>query len=129
MGAMTGPGGTEGDLLRLADLRHLAAPLEPDADGRRRLTELAVAHVEAFLAEASSAPTLLPGHGIADALAAYGVPETPRQAAEVLDIVGRLVESPGVATTSPRYFGYIPSGGLYSAAIADFLAAASNRYS
>jgi aromatic-L-amino-acid/L-tryptophan decarboxylase len=125
---MTGPGGTSEALPRLADLRDLAAPLEPSADQRRRLTDLAVEHVETFLAAAPCAPTLLPSHGVADALAAYGFPDTPRDPAEVLDVVGRLVETPGVATTSPRYLGYIPSGGLFHAALADFLAAASNRY-
>jgi aromatic-L-amino-acid/L-tryptophan decarboxylase len=119
----------EADALpHLTDLRKLAAPLEPDNDARRRLTELAVAHVEAFLAQAPSAPTMVPGDHVADALAAYGVPDTPRDPAEVLDVVARLVETPGVATTSPRYLGYIPSGGLFHAALADFVAAATNRY-
>jgi len=40
-----------------------------------------------------------------------------------------LVIPRGVAPTSGRFFGYIPGGGLTSAAIGDYLAALTNRYS
>jgi glutamate/tyrosine decarboxylase-like PLP-dependent enzyme len=46
-----------------------------------------------------------------------------------LDYVGAAIEQPGIATTSPRFMGYIPGGGLYHSALGDFLAAASNKYS
>ena len=112
----------------IAELASLTRRLEPDATERRRLTELAVAHTEAFLALAPAAPTFVPATDVAATLETYGIPRSPRDAAEVLDVVGRLIEQPGVATTSPRYVGYIPSGGLFTAAIADFVAAVSNRY-
>ncbi|HVN13115.1 MAG TPA: aminotransferase class V-fold PLP-dependent enzyme, partial [Kineosporiaceae bacterium] len=124
---MTRPGADQ-SLPRLADLAAVAAPLEPDAAGRRHLVDLAVAHVEEHLAAAPAALTLQPMDGVAAALAAFGVPEEPRDPADVLDVLRRLVDTPGVATTSPRYLGYIPSGGLFSAAVGDFLAAATNRY-
>ncbi len=127
-GCVTGRTGNSQTDLRLADLMQLTASLEPDADERRRLAGLAVEHVEAFLTVSENAPTLRTSSGIADALAAFGIPDAAREPAEVFEVLGRLVDTPGVATTSPRYFGYIPSGGLYTAALGDFLAAASNRY-
>ena len=128
MSAMT-PGTDPDDALqRLADLRRSAAPLEPDPGARRELTALVTAHVDRFLDGVDGAPAVAPGDGAGEKLARYGVPDLPRDPADVLGVLGRLVESPGVATTSPRYLGYIPSGGLYHAALADFLAAASNRY-
>ena len=39
------------------------------------------------------------------------------------------IERPGIATTSPRFMGYIPGGGLFHSALGDMLAAASNKYS
>ena len=47
----------------------------------------------------------------------------------VLDYVGTCIEKPGIATTSPRFMGYIPGGGLFHSALGDMLAAASNKYS
>jgi len=47
----------------------------------------------------------------------------------VLDYVGACIEKPGIATTSPRFMGYIPGGGLFHSALGDMLAATSNKYS
>ena len=113
---------------RLAALRALSAPLEPQPDERRRLTDLAVEHVETFLAGVPTDPAWVDGTGAAETLERFGVAEGPRDPQEVLGLVSRFVDRPGVATTSPRYFGYIPSGGLFTAAVGDFLAAAANRY-
>jgi len=43
--------------------------------------------------------------------------------------VGACIEKPGITTTSPRFMGYIPGGGLFHSALGDMLAAASNKYS
>ena len=38
------------------------------------------------------------------------------------------VDAPGITSASPRFMGYIPGGGLFHAAVGDFLAAVSNKY-
>jgi aromatic-L-amino-acid decarboxylase len=45
------------------------------------------------------------------------------------ETVGALATGGGLTTTSGRYFGYIPGGGLPTAAFADFIAALVNSYS
>src|SRR5207244_2715482 len=55
--------------------------------------------------------------------------EEGRDAASVLDYIGACIEKPGIATTSPRFMGYIPGGGLFHSALGDMLAATSNKYS
>ena len=55
--------------------------------------------------------------------------EAGRDPAVVLDYVGDCIDQPGIATTSPRFMGYIPGGGLFHSALGDMLAAASNKYS
>jgi aromatic-L-amino-acid decarboxylase len=56
-----------------------------------------------------------------------GVPEEGRPMEALLARLG-----PGIAksynTAGPGYLAYIPGGGVYAAALADFLAAATNRY-
>src|SRR5207247_4675404 len=39
-----------------------------------------------------------------------------------------LVLTRGIAPTSGRFFGFVPGGGLASAAVGDYLAALTNRY-
>lgn len=47
---------------------------------------------------------------------------------ELLKIYGREVASKGINAASGGHFGYIPGGGLYASALADFLAAVTNEY-
>jgi aromatic-L-amino-acid decarboxylase len=54
-------------------------------------------------------------------------PEAPGELAALLDRVDEAAAH-AVETAGPGYFGYIPGGGLYTAAIADFYARVTNRY-
>ena len=47
---------------------------------------------------------------------------------ELLDFLMTRVVPKSINTAHPAYLGYIPGGGLYPAAIAEFIAAATNRY-
>ena len=62
------------------------------------------------------------------ALRAMRVPQEPRPLGDALEVVARHVDGIGHNLGSGRFFAYIPSGSLHEAAIADYLAAVSNRY-
>jgi glutamate/tyrosine decarboxylase-like PLP-dependent enzyme len=110
-------------------LRETAAPLEPDSGERRALGTQALDHALAFLDQVETAPSLRPAtEGFSKHLDPEFT-EEGRDAAAVLDYVGECIERPGIATTSPRFMGYIPGGGLFHSALGDMLAAASNKYS
>ncbi len=47
---------------------------------------------------------------------------------EILDLVKERVVDTGLNPASGGHLGYIPGGGLYSAALGDYLAAVTNRY-
>ena len=119
------------DQLR-ADIERLRAqtrPLEPDSYQRRELGGQALDHALAFLDRVEDAPSL---RSASEAFAQRFDTEFTdegRDPAAVLDYVGACIESPGIATTSPRFMGYIPGGGLFHSALGDMLAAASNKYS
>jgi aromatic-L-amino-acid/L-tryptophan decarboxylase len=109
--------------------REAAAPLEPDSAARRDLGSQALDHALSFLEQVETAPTLRPA---AEALADRFDPEfaeTGRKPSAVLDYLAACIERPGIATTSPRFMGYIPGGGLFHSALGDMLAATSNKYS
>ncbi|SMF71145.1 pyridoxal phosphate-dependent decarboxylase family protein [Allosphingosinicella indica] len=110
----------------LVALRQAAAPLEPDADARARLMDLAVAHAQDFLGDLADGPA---NRGWDDALAdPLDFAEDGRDPAELLAYIGRAIDRPGITTASPRFMGYIPGGGLFHSAVGDFLAASANKY-
>ena len=110
-------------------LREAAAPLEPDSTDRRTLGGQALDHVLAFLDQVETAPSLRPAAEVFTQRLEPEFTDEGRDVASVLDYVGACIERPGIATTSPRFMGYIPGGGLFHSALGDFLAAASNKYS
>ncbi|MFN8075048.1 MAG: aminotransferase class V-fold PLP-dependent enzyme [Kineosporiaceae bacterium] len=103
------------------------------------LAPLALAQAREWAAEAGQSPARTPGGvttgapadapGGADGVPAPRLPvgEGPREPGEVLADLRALVEG-GLNTRSPRYLGYLPSGGQPVAALADLLAAAANPY-
>jgi glutamate/tyrosine decarboxylase-like PLP-dependent enzyme len=110
-------------------LARAAAPLEPDADARGRLLQLAASHAAAFLEALPEAPAYRSRDEALARRDQANIPELGRDAAEVLAYVRDCVDAPGVTAASPRFMGYIPGGGLFQSAVADFLAATANKYS
>ena len=56
------------------------------------------------------------------------IEESPLDMDDVLKLVEKSINLPGIDLTSSRHFGYIPGGALYPSALGDFLAAISNKY-
>jgi glutamate/tyrosine decarboxylase-like PLP-dependent enzyme len=112
----------------LEALRRAAAPLEPGAETRAAQMGEAFGHAQAFW------DGLAEGRSYCDRDQAFAIRlepefgETGRAAEEALAYLATCVDAPGITTASPRFMGYIPGGGLFHAALGDFLAAASNKY-
>ncbi|HYU94704.1 MAG TPA: hypothetical protein VE989_00890, partial [Sphingomicrobium sp.] len=110
-------------------LRAKARPLEPDTDERRALGGQTLDHALAFLDRVEDAPSLRPASEVFTERLDPEFTDSGRPPGSVLDYLGACIEQPGIATTSPRFMGYIPGGGLFFSALGDMLAAASNKYS
>ena len=110
-------------------LRAATRPLEPDSEARRALGGQALDHALNVLEGVEDAPSLRPATEAFSQQLDTEFTEEGREASDVLDYVGACIEKPGIATTSPRFMGYIPGGGLFHSALGDMLAAASNKYS
>lgn len=109
-------------------LERAARPLEPGATRRRRLRRAIMASAERFLRSIGTRKafeeTEDKGRGLLDTpISAHGIPlETAIRRFEH-DVV-----RPGCQPGSGGHFAYIPGGGLYHAALGDYLAAVSNKY-
>ena len=113
----------------LEALRAAMSPLEPDHDERRAIGGQVLDHALNFLDAVEEAPSYRSPAGAFDRRLDPEFTASGRDLADVLDFIGTTVDKPGIATSSPRFMGYIPGGGLFYSGLGDLLAAASNKYS
>jgi aromatic-L-amino-acid decarboxylase len=105
------------------------ANFELTPDDMRRLGEEALDRVMAHLAAIPGQPVR--GDVSAEDLCATMREPAPEQGAAIEAILDPLFSDwipRSFTTPSPGYLAYIPGGGLYPAAVADFISAATNRY-
>lgn len=113
----------------LEALQAATRPLEPDGAERADLTWLAMDHLLDFSDDLVDGPAYRGWDAASAAALSVPFPEVGREPGSVLAEFATCVARPGIATASPRFMGYIPGGGLFHAALGDFLAAATNKYS
>ena len=105
-------------------------PLEPERDAMEDVGSAALAFAADFIEERATAPAT----GVDDAawkLAQHLLAERPQEnGRDFEELLGIVDEAAAGAfdTTGPGYMAFIPGGGLYSAAIASFLANVTNRF-
>lgn len=103
-------------------------PLEPDREQMAGLGQAAVEFVANFIGNLESAPAngLRAGESLDDLMM-----DAPQDSPSDFDVLLKTFgEAAGnaVETAGPRYAAYIPGGGLFTSALADFLARGVNRY-
>ncbi len=57
-----------------------------------------------------------------------GIDNQPHQLSEIIDLYQREVAGTGINAAAGTHLGYIPGGGVFTAALADFMAAVTNPY-
>lgn len=112
-----------------AQLQHLEAQARQldtqPAEMGRWLNELS-RFSQDYLEAVPNAPAFMAG----DSVGALK-PTLPAQGSDLSEVLREFdqgVLQHGIAPTSGRFMGYVPGGGLPSAAVGDFLAALTNRY-
>ncbi len=104
--------------------------LEPSAAEMESLLRLAmtriVAHVDSLPAQ--RAADTEGAAALSRALIEREPPETGAPAEELLDLLFDRAIPKSFNAASPGYLAYIPGGGLFASAVADLVAAATNRY-
>ena len=116
-------------LNRIEQLLQMAWPLEPDAEQRFRWREQIIRYTDAFLENLSELPAFQvtedEGVGILDS----PISEAPIPVEQALNLLKNHVDRPGGNEgTAPGFLAFIPSGGLYASALADYIAAVTNRF-
>ena len=126
--------GGEGDreraelLARIRRLEREGRPLEPGSTRRRRLRDAVVAASERFLRGVEGQKAYEADAGRGEGLLDLPIGEDGAPLDEVMELLEREVVRPGGHPASPGHLAYIPGGGLYHSALADYLAAVTNKY-
>ncbi len=113
---------------RLDELEPHSRALEEGPDERRLLTERVIAFADKTLDELAERRIWSTEPGARDELLALGIPEEPGDFDRVMDLVEREIDGPGLQPAHGGHLGYIAGGGIYPAALGDYIAAVTNRY-
>lgn len=113
---------------KLEDFKLKSKTLEPDSTRRSELVKIADEYAERFYESIQNTKAYQTIDHRITRNVAMPVPETGIAAETVVDILENEIIPPGLNLASGRHFGYIPGGGIHSAAVADYLAAVTNRY-
>jgi len=102
--------------------------LEPDLDARRRLAAAVVQYADAYLENLPATPASYPPID-PNLIPELGAPPSEKgtNLPQLFGLLDRALES-GIDTSSGKFLSYIPSGGIYTAALGRMLGAVTNRY-
>jgi glutamate/tyrosine decarboxylase-like PLP-dependent enzyme len=112
---------------RLSELETASRALQLDVEAREARTDAVRAYIENWLSSLPEKPVYMRDSG-SRRTGSLMIEDTPIDINQALEILAEQVDSSGQNTWSSRFFGYIPSGGMYTGALGDYLAAAINRY-
>lgn len=115
-------------LARLRQLERAGRALEPGASRRKRLRNAVVASTERFLRKLQTLKAYEETEDKGAGLLASPIAEHGISIEAALALLEHDVIRPGAHPGAPGHLAYIPGGGLYHAALGDFLAATSNKY-
>jgi len=114
---------------RIRQLEEQSLALEPDVGARAQMLEKVVRYTEEFLNRQPRDPVFCVSDHEGAGLLDSPIAEDPIDIDTAIGLYRENVERPGINPASPWHLGYVPGGGLYHAALGDFLAAVTNRYS
>jgi len=116
------------ELDRIRQLEKQSRLLDPEDNTRADWHTQTNAYAESFIHKRNNPKAYEDSTDNGLALLDSPIEEKPLAIGQVLKLVEKSIDAPGIDLTSSRHFGYIPGGGLYPAALGDFLAAISNKY-
>ena len=115
-------------LEKLKQLEQLSAGLDPVAEFRGEMAAQVLAYAEAFLDRLPEMNSYEAGNGC-NKLLERAFEEYAGNLPDLLEILDIAVDREGINPASGGHMGYIPGGGIYPAALGDYLADVTNRYS
>ncbi len=113
---------------RILVLEQHARKLEPDPASRKKARKQVITYTETFLNRVEKEKAFVETAGNGIGLLASPVSEQPMSMSKALRLLHEHVDTPGLNPASGGHLGYIPGGGIYYAALGDYMADIMNRY-
>ncbi|MCB0696032.1 MAG: aminotransferase class V-fold PLP-dependent enzyme [Chitinophagaceae bacterium] len=112
---------------RIKELEEKGNVLDPGTTARKEATAEVQQYAEAFLGRLADARTFIQDGYDDDTLSATDF-SAPNDISSIVNLLQQHMEDPGINTAHGGHLGYIPGGGLYAAALGDYLADVTNKY-
>ena len=112
---------------KLLNLENESRLLEPDLNSRLHLQKEVMKYSNDFINEIETIKAYVVSESKGKAI--YDTPiGEPKPIEELLEVIRKNVDSPGLNPASGGHLGYIPGGGIFPSALGDYLADVFNRY-
>ncbi len=112
---------------QIENLEKLAKQLEPGTETRRQWVGQVQEYTEQFL-EGISDRKAYNNEGDHEGIDRVSFDSGGKSMEELLEVLAESLDKPGINPSSGGHLGYIPGGGVYPAALGDFMADVTNRY-
>ncbi|MEM8908068.1 MAG: aminotransferase class V-fold PLP-dependent enzyme [Bacteroidota bacterium] len=113
---------------KIKALQAQSAPIQPNDQQRKQWQAQVDAYAHAFLEKIGERLCFNETEDLAQGLLDFPIEETAKELTSILEVLEQNVDTPGLDPCSGGHMAYIPGGGLFPAALGDFLAAITNRY-
>ncbi|HEY2865891.1 MAG TPA: aminotransferase class V-fold PLP-dependent enzyme [Pyrinomonadaceae bacterium] len=113
---------------RLGELEPIARKLEPTPRDRRSAQEAVIDYTEGFLDQIETLKTFNVMARDPNGAEELRIGDEPIGLEQALDIIRRRVDEPGLNPAAGGHLAYIPGGGIYYSALADYLVDVFNKY-
>jgi aromatic-L-amino-acid/L-tryptophan decarboxylase len=113
---------------QIKKLESEARALEPSPLDRQNIRKSVVDYGEHFLNSIATANAYNKEGSRGEGLLNAPFTDDPGNIDELMALIGNEVDYPGLNPASGGHLGYIPGGGIYYAALGDYLACVSNRF-
>jgi len=113
---------------KLRQLEVRSSLLEPNQPERDKWSAPVFQYADDFLTSVHEKKTYVVPEDV-ETLSDFKIEEEGKSVGEVIGILQKEVDTPGINPASGGHLGYIPGGGIYTTALGDYLASVFNRYS
>ena len=110
----------------IKDLENTSRLLDPNEEQRALILNRAIEYSNEFLNELVNKPGF--GNGGFQKLSSLKIEEQAKPIDELLNVLKTEVDVAGIGSASGRHLGFIPGGGLWASALADYLSDITNKY-
>jgi len=116
------------NLQKLKTLEQISSKLEPNAAQVQDWNTQVGDYGLEYISKINNEQAFGSDYSLIDRLDDLPIEDKPKSLEYIIPILKEALDKPGVRPAMPGHLGYIPGGGVYSSAIADFIAAFTDHY-